>query len=81
MSWAEVKNIKDELNRIASENTEQLDRIEKDLIKARALIYTVVEDISITTVNYYDSSETLLGTADVVDGVIVTGKQIGRAHV
>lgn len=69
MSWAEVKNIKDELNRIASENTEQLDRIEENLIKARTLIYTVVEDTSITTVNYYDSSETLLGTANVVDGV------------
>ena len=69
MSWAEVKNIKDELNRIASENTEQLDRIEENIIKARALIYTVVEDTSITTVNYYDSSETLIGTAAVVDGV------------
>ena len=69
MSWAEVKNIKDELNRIADENAAQLDRIEENIIKARALIYTVVEDISITTVNYYDSSETLLGTANAVAGV------------
>ena len=56
MSWAEVKNIKDELNRIAAENTEQLDRIEQDIIKARSLINIVVEDMSIPNVNYYDSS-------------------------